>query len=506
MKKVLRVDPDSIGLFQPWAVGRLRPGQPFEDGSYDVVDENATSGLQARWENALREAIIKRGNVESNDEADTRFGYTIVISDDGTSPQPIQSNFFWKEGVKHQNFDALVAAGHVLVSNYEVGRILATSYPSPLWNQKASYGFVGFYLEDFLSVPGFKGTRFFITEDLFLLSSETRWVGGYYYRYDVSYLPPLPVDASAIAGSLRTMHLEKPIVAAALGDINKGTVDALTALAEMPETIRSCINGIKMVADLMSSVKKREISLTKAFDRRKDNLRQAYLRDIETIQHKKWLKPHLMSRDLNRRRRTYNKAVKNSTMEFNSAIADIWLNFRYNIMPNVYLIEDILKTIQSSGLYISSSEGEPFDFDLNLDGHVVTVEGNRRCRIKRRLKDTGNIKQIVSANLIVTAWELVPLSFVVDWFINIGDVLSSISFYASVLEEGATWAERIPCEIDTTNDSGQRIVVSGYSYSRWVINPSDLTGICFQYKMNSDRYTDALALSWGGIRRNLRKL
>lgn len=504
MKKVLKVDPSTIGRFQTWALGRLRPGESQDGGSYDVVKKSTTSGLQARWEKALREAIIKRSTVESNDEADTQFGYTIVISDDGNSPQPIQSNFFWKEGVKHQNFDALVAAGHVLVSNYEVGRILATSYPSPFWNKKSNYGYVGFYLEHFLSVPGLKGTRFFITEDLFLLSPEARWVGGNYYRYDVSYLPPLPVDASAIASSLRTMHLEKPIVAAALGDINKGTVDALTALAEMPETIRSCINGIKMVADLMSSAKKREISLTKAFDRRKDNLHRAYLRDIETIQHKKWLKPHLMSRDLNRRRRTYNKAVKNSAAEFNSAVADIWLNFRYNIMPNVYLIEDILETIQSSGLYVSSSKGESFDFDLNLGNQIVTVTGNRRCRIKRRLKDTGNIKQTISANLIVTAWELVPLSFVVDWFINIGDVLASISFYASVLEEGATWAERIPCEIDTTNDSGQRIVVSGYSYSRWVINPSDLTGICFQYKMNSDRYTDALALSWGGIRRNLR--
>lgn len=505
MKKVLKVDPSTLGQFQTWSVGRLRLGESW-GGSYDVVDKSTASELQARWEIALHEAIRKRGAVESNDESDMQLGYTIVVSDDGDTPQPIQSNFFWKEGVKHQNFDALVAAGHILVSNYEVGRILATSYPSSFSDRKTRVGSRGFYLEQFLSVPGFQSSRFFITEDLFLLSSGVRWVSGDYYRYDVSYLPPLPVDASGIASSLRAMRLEKPIVAAALGDINKGTVDALTALAEMPETIRSCINGIRMVADLMSSTKKREISLTKAFDRRKDNLRQAYLRDVEMIRHKKWIKPHLMSRALNRRRRTYNKAVKNSAIEFNSALADIWLNFRYNIMPNVYLIEDILETIQSSGIYVSSSEGEPFDFDLSLGSHIVTVQGNRRCRIKRRLKDSGNIKQTISANLIVTAWELVPLSFVVDWFINIGDVLSSISFYASVLEEGATWAQRIPCEIDTTNDSGQRVVVSGYSYSRWVINPSDLTGICFQYKMNADRYTDALALSWAGIRHNLRKL
>lgn len=505
MKKVLKLDPSTLGDFQTWTLGRLRPGESW-GGSYDVVDNSTARGLQAHWKSALHAAIIKNSAVESNAETDTQRGFTIVTSDDGVTPQPIQSNFFWKEGVKHKNFNALVAAGHVLVSNYEVGRILATSYPSPFFDRKTRFGPVGFYLESLLSVPGFKSSRFFITENLFLLSAGVRWLSGDYYRYDVTYLPPLPVNASDIASSLRAMRLDKPTVAAALGDINRGTVDALTALAEMPETIRSCINGIRMVADLMSSVKKREVSLTKAFDRRKDNLRRAFLRDVEVIRNKKWVKPHLMKRAIERRERTYKKAVKHSVIEFNSAIADIWLNFRYNIMPNVYLIEDILETIQSSGIYVSSSEGERFDFDLNVGGHIVTVNGNRRCRIKRRLKDSGNVKQTISANLIVTAWELVPLSFVVDWFINIGDVLSSISFYASVLEEGATWAQRIPCEIDTTNDSGQRIVVSGYSYSRWVINPSDLTGICFQYKMNSDRYTDALALSWAGIRHNLRKL
>lgn len=115
----------------------------------------------------------------------------------------------------------------------------------------------------------------------------------------------------------------------------------------------------------------------------------------------------------------------------------------------------------------------------------------------------GSQLSSASANFAVTAWELVPLSWVIDWFINVGDLIAAFSTQSSFFEQGSTWAERKTIDTDITNSDGQRVTISGFIYNRQVIDPIQLTCLDFKYDMNADRYKDSLALIWGGIRSNL---
>lgn len=47
------------------------------------------------------------------------------------------------------------------------------------------------------------------------------------------------------------------------------------------------------------------------------------------------------------------------------------------------------------------------------------------------------------ANPIATAWQLIPFSFIVDWFTNVGQVLSSLSAFAGVSFSGTGYGYRV---------------------------------------------------------------
>lgn len=68
----------------------------------------------------------------------------------------------------------------------------------------------------------------------------------------------------------------------------------------------------------------------------------------------------------------------------------------------------------------------------NLDYEVTTKARGLSCRLDFRIKSelARTFNQLGLLNPASTAWELVPLSFVADWFIPIGDWLSSMSSFA----------------------------------------------------------------------------
>ena len=171
-------------------------------------------------------------------------------------------------------------------------------------------------------------------------------------------------------------------------------------------------------------------------------------------------------------------------------------------MPTVYLINDIEDTLAFQRTFLTRRNGYSKTYHLNLGGEQHHYTVNHRIFIKRKIQSTGSLNS-ASANFAVTAWELVPLSWVIDWFINIGDMIAAFSVGSSFAEQGSTWAERKVIDSDVTNPDGQRVTVSGYIYNRQVIDPIQLTCIDFKYDMNADRYKDSLALLWNGIRSNL---
>lgn len=116
-----------------------------------------------------------------------------------------------------------------------------------------------------------------------------------------------------------------------------------------------------------------------------------------------------------------------------------WLQGRYGWRILLYDIEDINRTIremdEKSLTRVKETVGDSFY-------HVVDSS-----RSEAYFNYTNNVSDIseyevgvrgsiiadflpskISLNPIVTAWELIPFSFVIDWFLNVGRALEALSF------------------------------------------------------------------------------
>lgn len=125
-------------------------------------------------------------------------------------------------------------------------------------------------------------------------------------------------------------------------------------------------------------------------------------------------------------------------------IGDWWMRYRYGIMPLVYSTHDVIKTI-TRGQNVTSramrvvkpratSWSRPASTQkyswAEYDGEIVV----RACAFQHF--DSVTVSQVsgIGFNPLVTAWELIPYSFVLDWFINAGDYIAANT--SSVNETG----------------------------------------------------------------------
>lgn len=117
----------------------------------------------------------------------------------------------------------------------------------------------------------------------------------------------------------------------------------------------------------------------------------------------------------------------------------------------------------------------------------------------------------------VTAWEVVPFSFIADWFINIGDAIAAFSPFATGTFKYATFSTTVE---DIVTHSGY---VSSRPGGRAIVefsNPSTLTitettytrtlhtvtpNLSFKVNLNAAKIVDLVALAWA-LRGNFRKL
>lgn len=447
----------------------------------------------------------------AEDTRDNRAnGYT--IHPDGPQQgiiKPILSLYQQRDGSKNANFAQRQAAGEIVVSPFLRGKITVVSHPAIIDKMPVREKSQTFSL---LLLPGvrFRGNRLFLNEELFV--SGVVHPSFFYTKFERAYLPPLAVSAKEVFNQMVSNNIDAGLVARQLADINRGTLDVLTAMAEMPKLLVSVINGLALVGKLRKAALAKEISLSAAFDRRKVVLKRNMDRRLANLAARKAKSLHpskgrtLSNKAYQRQRQlardTYKKALKASSVEFTDAVAAMWLNFRYNIMPTVYLINDIEDTLAFQRTYLTRRNGYSKNLTITVGGEEHDYTCNSRIFIKRKIQGTGNLNS-ASASGLVTAWELIPLSFVIDWFVNIGDMIASFAVSSSFSEQGSTWAERKTIDSDVTNDSQQRVTVSGFIYNRQVIDPIQIACLDFKYDMNADRYRDSLALLWGPVRNNL---
>lgn len=151
---------------------------------------------------------------------------------------------------------------------------------------------------------------------------------------------------------------------------------------------------------------------------------------------------------------------------------DAWLGARYGIRPLIYDLEGLQDAVISfdkqRSRYSSSSK------DVMNPPAVQTVSVSNEGEFKLRRTQTHtcsmSMRGLVVAdikpaqyrfNLVTTAWELVPYSFVVDWFFDVGQALEALSFLTVADRHYAANGYKIECS--STDSYAAEDWIAGWS-------------------------------------------
>lgn len=303
--------------------------------------------------------------------------------------------------------------------------------------------------------------------------------GEYYsaFDYEIWTASKLiqPMDLASLNGlsslvveQLRSMPVDTGLATAVKAEANAKTLDILTAFAELPQTVESVMDSVK---DILSKFVKAK-----------------------------------------RKIRNFVKTTAGMATES----ANVWLQFRYEIMPNILLIEDALKVLNASTIeYQSTRQGNRFQVDIPPYAGWSTepIDVLDRCFLKRRFEAEMSVaRQQLSADSLVTWWELQPLSFVIDWVLNIGDLLGSLGSPQGTMQDASSYSHRFDDVVTFTNPNwvGPPITVQMNFYKINVLDLNNHLGLNISPSMTWKRWLDAVSLGWlaykGHYLDNLRKL
>lgn len=176
------------------------------------------------------------------------------------------------------------------------------------------------------------------------------------------------------------------------------------------------------------------------------------------------------------RKGTSGKVLGAAAGLFNAAKggSSLWLQYRYGIQPLMLSVRDARKAILQAienieGLRITGRGASNFDFQASnvLSGttvgefglvglnqpwsktHTQNVSVRYRAGVTARVAFSANRAFGTDITSLPEAtWELVPYSFVVDWFVNVGDWLRSLNLGPDVHILGS-WVVETKVTVDT---------------------------------------------------------
>lgn len=252
------------------------------------------------------------------------------------------------------------------------------------------------------------------------------------------------------------------LIVGCLASANDGSFDALTALAESVESYSSILKFIIEMFTMYKEARKGEVRLTNKLSR---------LRKIEQP----------------------NAQLRKEIQETVDAVTGIWLSYRLAIKPTISMIEDILALDTSSGRqYIRYREGSSREVSFSYGSENCVGQIQHRVFIKRCYESWLSALGI---NPLRTIWELIPLSFVLDRYMRIGDSIAALSPNISI-DEGATYSWKMSNDSVTGEYDGIKYTITTSAYRRVVIQPSHYCGISYPTSRSVEQKLDHLALIW----------
>lgn len=199
-------------------------------------------------------------------------------------------------------------------------------------------------------------------------------------------------------------------------------------------------------------------------------------------------------------------------------LADAWLSYQFGLKP---LISDIVKlsdfNVKKPGFVISRGQAsEKWDSTGVLLYNNIWVQTNgvenTRWGCNTQVAYTidsplfATMASLGLANPVLLAWELIPFSFVVDWFVNVGSMVASINQGAGL---SFLWGSRTrwlrpdykvswrPAHSLSQSFSGKGYseqCAGGLFYHREVLDHFPIPPLYFRPNLNLTKLLDVIAL------------
>lgn len=201
---------------------------------------------------------------------------------------------------------------------------------------------------------------------------------------------------------------------------------------------------------------------------------------------------------------------------------NVWLAWRYAVRPLLYDLDDVMKTLYRArlNLYIHKVYGSARDRWVE---NITSAQGSFNkvsewkwsvgayCRIDPHV---AAFHRLGTLNPVEVMWELVPLSFVVDWFLPIGTYLAGLDAAAGTTYLGkwqadkGTRAQRSQGATTVHPVHGATYYTQGRFFTDYYTRSNGWPGWSgqpplpkFQIGVDAQQFLDALALLWQRVPR-----